>query len=354
MRSDREHDMKNDVLSMFPEELAAILPNEPRYRIEQLFSWLHKGVSFDKMTNLPKKLRDHLSDTAYTAVPTVVNKYVSAIDGTVKYLFALHDGQCIESVVMKYEHGNTICISSQAGCKMGCKFCASTKSGFVRNLTPSEMLGQVMAAQNDTGLHISNIVLMGIGEPLDNYANVIKFLRLVSADKGLNIGLRHISLSTCGVVDKIYALAEEELPVTLSISLHHSTDSERSALMPINKKWNIDSLLTACKKYFEKTGRRISFEYAVISEVNDNAERAEALACLLNKKLAGMPFHVNLIPVNPVEGTGFKAKSRSVQDFRSVLEKHGVNATVRRKLGSDINASCGQLRRTQMENQTKV
>lgn len=340
---------KTDILSLFPDELGKLLENEPSYRVKQLFGWLHKGAVYDEMTNLPKKMRESLQETTYIALPEILQKYVSKIDGTVKYLFRLFDGQCIESVVMKYKHGNTICISSQAGCKMGCKFCASTQNGWARNLTPSEMLGQVLVAQRDTGLRISNIVLMGIGEPLDNYDNVMRFLRLVSLDEGLNIGLRHISLSTCGVVDKIYALAEEDLPVTLSVSLHHSNDEDRSALMPINKKWNIDQLLTACKVFFDKTGRRISFEYAVISGVNDNDMQANALATLLNGKLGGIPFHVNLIPVNAVEGTGFTSGIKSVQQFQATLEKRGVNATIRRKLGSDINASCGQLRRQEME-----
>ncbi|MBQ6701608.1 MAG: 23S rRNA (adenine(2503)-C(2))-methyltransferase RlmN [Clostridia bacterium] len=339
---------KIDILSLFPEEMQSLLENEPKYRIKQLFGWLHKGAVYDEMTNLPKKMREELTEKTYIALPDILKKYVSKIDGTVKYLFKLYDGQCIESVVMKYKHGNTICISSQAGCKMGCKFCASTQNGWVRNLTPSEMLGQVLVAQNDTGIRISNIVLMGIGEPLDNYSNVMKFLRLVSRDDGLNIGLRHISLSTCGVVDKIYALADEDLPVTLSVSLHHSNDADRSALMPINKKWNIDELLTACKVFFDKTGRRISFEYAVISGVNDNDVQANALADLLNKKLPSIPFHVNLIPVNPVEGTGFTSGIKTVMQFQATLEKRRVNATIRRKLGSDIDASCGQLRRREM------
>ncbi len=340
---------KIDILSLFPEELATVLENEPKYRVKQLFGWLHKGATFDEMTNLPKKMRDDLAEKTYLALPSIERKLVSKIDGTVKYLFRLFDGQCIESVVMQYKHGNTICISSQAGCKMGCKFCASTQNGFVRNLTPSEMLGQILVASKDTGLHISNVVLMGIGEPLDNYDNVMKFLRLVSLDEGLNIGVRHISLSTCGVVDKIYKLADESLPVTLSVSLHHSNDNDRSALMPVNKKWNIDSLLTACKTFFDKTGRRISFEYAIIQGVNDNDIQANALATLLNKKLPNIPFHVNLIPVNTVEGTGFSSGMKNVIQFQSVLEKRGVNATIRRKLGSDINASCGQLRRSEME-----
>jgi len=342
-------DMKTDILSMYQNELSVLLEKEPSYRVNQLFSWLHKGASFDEMTNLPLKMREELKERAFIATPKIEQKYVSKIDGTVKYLLRLYDGQCIESVVMKYEHGNTICISSQAGCKMGCKFCASTRNGFVRNLLPSESVGQILAAQKDTQLRISNVVLMGIGEPLDNYDNVMKFLRLVSDENGLNIGLRHISLSTCGVVDKIYELANESLPVTLSISLHHSNDESRSSLMPINQKWNIDSLLSACNDYFQKTGRRISFEYAIIQGVNDNNENADALARLLKSKLKDMPFHVNLIPVNTVEGTGFTSGMKSVMQFKNRLILQGVNATVRRKLGSDINASCGQLRRSQME-----
>lgn len=341
--------MKIDILSMFQDELSSLLEKEPSYRVKQLFTWLHRGASFDEMTNLPLKMREELKEKTFIATPETEQKYVSKIDGTVKYLFRLHDGQCIESVVMKYEHGNTICISSQAGCKMGCKFCASTKNGFVRNLLPSEMLGQILAAQKDTGLRISNVVLMGIGEPLDNYDNVMKFLRLVSDENGLNIGLRHISLSTCGVVDKIYELSNEGLPVTLSVSLHHSNDKSRSALMPINNKWNIDSLLSACNDFFKKTGRRISFEYAIIQGVNDNDGNADALSRLLKSKLTNMPFHVNLIPVNTVEGTGFTSGTKSVMQFKNRLMSQGVNATVRRKLGSDINASCGQLRRSQME-----
>lgn len=336
---------------MYPEELANFLPNEKKYRIDQIFEWLHRGAAFDEMSNLPKKLREQLNETAYIALPEIVKKLTSKLDGTVKYLFRLGDGQCIESAVMKYKHGNTVCISSQAGCKMGCKFCASTGIGYVRNLLPSEMLGQVIMAQKDTGERISNIVMMGIGEPLDNYDNVIKFLRLVSMQGGLNIGLRHISLSTCGIVDKIYRLADEALPLTLSVSLHQTTDKERSLLMPVNKKWNIDSLLTACRDYFQKTGRRISFEYAVIRGVNDNEEQADRLAALLKKYLTHeMPFHVNLIPVNPVEGTGFtEGDAKSMSLFIRTLESKGVNATVRRTLGSDINASCGQLRRSEMQ-----
>lgn len=342
--------MKKDILSLFPEEIKAEFSSLPSYRAEQIFTWLHKGAKFEEMNNLPKDLRQTLEENYYIASPDIEQKYVSKLDGTVKYLFRLFDGQCIESVVMEYEHGNTICISSQAGCKMGCKFCASTQAGFARNLTPSEMLGQVLVAQKDSGKHISNIVLMGIGEPLDNYDNVMKFLRLVSCEKGLNIGLRHISLSTCGLVDGIKKLTKEELPVTLSVSLHQSDDKERSEIMPVNNRWNIDQLLNACVAFFDETGRRISFEYAVISDVNDNEKRAERLARLLKGKFGKRPFHVNLIPVNKVEGTGFESRKNAASNFRDTLEKYGVNATVRRKLGSDINASCGQLRRKALEN----
>ena len=267
-----------------------------------------------------------------------------------KYLFGLADGNCVESVVMKYEHGNTICISSQVGCRMGCKFCASTIGGRVRNLTPGELLGQVISAQKDIGERISNIVMMGIGEPLDNYDNVIRFLKLVNREEGINIGYRHISLSTCGLVDKIERLAEENLPITLSISLHAPDDETRSAIMPVNNRWGVDALLDTCKAYYAKTGRRISFEYTLIAGKNDSPANAQKLSRVLNAKLRSrteaMPIHVNLIPVNEVSETGFTHSGKeAVAAFAKILEKNGIRATVRRKLGSDINASCGQLRR---------
>ena len=343
---------KVHLLSLLPDEMEEYIISlgEPKYRAGQLFSPLHKGVSPESITNIGKALKAKLAQGSYYSLPTVRKKLVSAIDGTVKYLFGLDDGNSVESVVMKYKHGNTICISSQVGCRMGCAFCASTIGGKIRDLTPAEMLGQVIVAQNDTGERISNIVMMGIGEPLDNYDNVIRFLKLVNCEDGLNIGYRHISLSTCGLVDKIDRLAKENFPITLSISLHASDNTTRSSIMPVNKKWSIEKLLTACKNYYRATGRRISFEYTLISGKNDSREAALALAELLNSNLRSrtdtMPIHVNLIPVNPVTETGFSSsEKKTVEQFAATLERKGVRATVRRRLGADINASCGQLRR---------
>ncbi|MBQ4112905.1 MAG: 23S rRNA (adenine(2503)-C(2))-methyltransferase RlmN [Clostridia bacterium] len=345
-----------DLLSLYPEELVDLLSavGEPKYRAGQMFPQLHKGLSPEEMTNIGKKTREKLYEVASYHLPQVRRKLVSALDGTVKYLFELSDGHCVESVVMRYNHGNTICISSQVGCRMGCKFCASTIGGKVRDLIPGELLGQVIAAQKDLGERISNIVMMGIGEPLDNYDNVVKFLRLISHPDGLNIGYRHISLSTCGVVSGIYRLAEEEFPITLSISLHAPDDETRSSIMPVNNRWGVDELLTACKDYYDKTGRRLSFEYTLIAGKNDTAEGASKLANVLNRHLrtrtTTMPIHVNLIPVNEVEETGFSRSSdEAVKAFAAVLEKRGIRATVRRKLGADINASCGQLRRAEQK-----
>jgi 23S rRNA (adenine2503-C2)-methyltransferase len=285
---------------------------------------------------------------------SIRRKLCSAIDETVKYLFELSDGNCIESVVMKYEHGYTICVSSQVGCRMGCRFCASTLAGRVRDLEAGEILGQIISAQRDLGIRISNVVMMGIGEPLDNFDNVVKFLRLVNLPEGINIGYRHISLSTCGVVPGIYELAKLDLPITLSISLHASDDATRSEIMPVNRAWSIDKLLDACRDYYKVTGRRMSFEYTLISGKNDTVQSALSLAELLNSKLRsrkeGMPIHVNLIPVNEVTESGFKSSDRaSVKRFAATLESNGIRATVRRTLGSDINASCGQLRREEAE-----
>ncbi len=343
---------KVELLSLTPRELEELVLSigEPKFRAKQIFTQLHRGLTVREMTNVSKKTADKLDEISYCYFPEPVKKLVSAIDGTVKYLFSLRDGNCIESVVMKYKHGNTICISSQVGCRMGCKFCASTIGGKVRDLTPGELLGQIIAAEKDCGERISNIVMMGIGEPLDNYDNVIKFLKLVGEDDGLNIGYRHISLSTCGVVPKINELAKLDLPITLSISLHASDDATRSEIMPINNAYNIDTLLDACRSYYGKTGRRISFEYTLISGKNDSKEQASKLASLLNAKLRSrkdtMPIHVNLIPVNEVRENGFvRSSAKAINDFAAELEKRGIRATVRRKLGSDINASCGQLRR---------
>ena len=345
---------KTDLLSLYPDELTALVLSlgEPKYRANQIFTQIHKGISPENITNISKETKRKLNEVSYFALPSVRLKLVSAIDGTVKYLFELSDGNTVESVVMKYKHGNTICVSSQVGCRMGCAFCASTIGGRVRNLTASEILGQILAAQNDIGERISNIVMMGIGEPLDNYDNVIRFLKLVGDENGLNIGYRHISLSTCGLVDKIDRLAKESFPITLSISLHASNDETRSSIMPVNKKWNIDALLDACLRYYTTTKRRISFEYTLISGKNDSREAAIELAELLNKKLRPkslkepFPIHVNLIPVNPVNETEFSASDKAaVEKFAATLEQKGIRATVRRRLGADINASCGQLRR---------
>lgn len=343
---------KQELLSLTPEELEAWLTQngEAKYRATQIFSQLHKGVAPDDMSNIGKALREKLAASFCWHFPQIERKLVSRLDGTIKYLFSLSDGYCVESVVMKYQHGNTICISSQVGCRMGCKFCASTIGGRVRDLTPAELLGQVISAQKDCGERLSNIVMMGIGEPLDNYDNVLRFLRLVGHEKGLNIGYRHISLSTCGLVNRIYDLMEEELPITLSISLHAPDDETRSAIMPINNRFGVDTLLEACRAYYARTGRRISFEYTLIAGKNDSREHAKRLARVLNAHLRSrtetMPIHVNLIPVNEVTETGFRHSSGDVvRAFGRVLEENGIRATVRRTLGADINASCGQLRR---------
>ena len=344
-----------DLYSMLPHELEEYFLSigEPKFRAKQVFSRLHKGERISEITNLSKALREKLSTETTDTLPSVEQKLVSKIDGTVKYLFRLHDGACIESVFMRYKHGNTLCISSQVGCRMGCKFCASTIGGRVRNLYPSELVGQVIAAERDSGERISNIVMMGIGEPLDNYDNVIQFLKLVNHPDGLNIGYRHISLSTCGVVSGIEKLAKENFPITLSISLHAANDKSRSEIMPINNKWCIAELLSACVDYYNTTGRRISFEYTLISGKNDSEADAKELGKLLNDafKESRAPIHVNLIRVNEVKETGFKKGStESVNLFAKTLENQGITATVRRKLGSDVNAACGQLRRSNMAN----
>lgn len=336
-----KQDLKSMTLPRMTEEFLSL--GLPKFRAKQVFTWLHRGVTdFDQMTNLSKDLREKLNEIYYITAPQIARKQVSQKDGTVKYLWKLRDGNCVESVLMQYHHGNTICISSEVGCPMGCKFCASTLGGLVRRLAPAEMLDQVLFTQLDSGLPISNIVLMGIGEPLDNFDNVMTFLELVNAPDGLNIGMRHISISTCGIVPKILKLAEKKLQLTLSVSLHSPDDESRSAIMPVNKAYPVDVLLDACRKYFEITGRRVSFEYTMISGVSDRPEQAELLA----KKLRGMAAHVNMIPLNTVEESGLKTSTRSaVLKFQSILERNGITATVRRTLGSDIDASCGQLRR---------
>jgi 23S rRNA (adenine2503-C2)-methyltransferase len=349
---------KIDLYSMLPEELEEYFVSlgEPKFRAKQVFPRLAQGAGIDGLTNLSKAIRQRLLEECVDTLPRVEEKLVSKIDGTVKYLFRLYDGSCIESVFMKYKHGNTLCISSQVGCYMGCKFCASTIGGKVRDLYPSELLGQIIAAQLDSGERISNIVMMGIGEPLDNFDNVIKFLKLVNHPDGINIGYRHISLSTCGVVPGIYKLAEIDIPITLSISLHASNDEKRTEIMPVNKKWRIAELLTACVDYYKVTGRRISFEYTLISGKNDTKADADELAALLKNAFrgTGAPIHVNLIRVNEVKETGFKKGSaESANEFAKNLEKQGIVATVRRRLGADVNAACGQLRRSAMKSQSE-
>lgn len=331
-------DFEYDELIAYLKELG-----EPKFRAEQIFTWLHKGVcSYDEMTNLSKATRLKLSEKTYISTLKIRLKLVSELDGTIKYLFELPDGNCIESVVMRYHHGLTICISSQIGCRMGCRFCASTIGGLYRSLTAGEIINQVIFAQKDIGERISNIVIMGIGEPMDNYDNIIKFLHNVNHEKGLNIGYRHITLSSCGVVPGLMKLADEQLPITLTISLHAPNDEIRDEIMPVNHKWKIKELMEACRYYVNKTGRRISFEYSLIHGVNDSQDNARELARLV-RPLHG---HVNLIPVNKVEERDYKKGSaEEIRAFRDLLEELGINATVRRELGGDINASCGQLRK---------
>ena len=336
-----------DIKSMTLEELTAWLKEqgEPAFRAKQIFHWLYRGVSsFDEMTDLSKALREKLSSLAFLTPPQVARKQVSRLDGTIKYLWELSDGNCVESVLMRYQHGNTVCISCQVGCRMGCAFCASTLAGKVRNLTPAEMIDQVLFTQLDSGAPISNIVLMGIGEPLDNFETVMKFLTLVNHPEGLNIGMRHISLSTCGILPGIRRLGELQLQLTLSVSLHAPDSETRSKIMPVNWAYDVEELFRACHDYFQRTGRRISFEYAMIDGVND----ADWQADLIAEKIRGMPGHVNLIPLNDVAESPLKP-SRRIRQFQQRLESRGVTATVRRSLGGDIDASCGQLRRKAME-----
>ena len=340
-----------DLKSMTLEELSGFLRSmgEPAFRGRQVFTWLHKGVSsFDEMSNLSKALWEKLKEQCILTVPRVAKKQVSARDGTIKYLWQMADGNCVESVLMRYHHGNTVCISSQVGCRMGCAFCASTIAGKVRNLTPAEMLDQVLFTQQDSGAEVSNIVLMGIGEPMDNLDNVLRFLELVNHPDGINIGMRHISLSTCGVIPGIARLAELGLQLTLSVSLHAPDSETRSKIMPVNRAYDVEALFAACHEYFQKTGRRISFEYAMIDGVNDHDWQADLIA----KRLRGMPGHVNLIPLNEVTESPFRP-SRRMAAFQKQLEAQGITATVRRSLGGDIDASCGQLRRRAMEEEKK-
>ena len=337
--------MMNHLKSMTQAEIGMVLKElgQPAFRAKQVFSWLHKGVhSYEEMTNLPKALRESLAEKYPLHIPQVVRKQESQRDGTIKYLWELHDGNCVETVLMRYHYGNTVCISTEVGCRMGCAFCASTLGGLVRKLEPYEILDQVLFTQIESGLPISHIVLMGIGEPLDNFDNVMRFLELVNCPEGMNISMRHISLSTCGLVPMIDKLAERKLQISLAISLHGSNDEIRNKIMPVNKAYPIAELLAACRRYYDATSRRIHFEYAMIDGVNDREEHARELL----KLLKGLPAHVNMIPLNHVEESPLKPSSKAaVAAFQQTLEKGGVTATVRRTLGGDIDASCGQLRR---------
>ena len=336
---------KIDIKSMYFNELADYVKESglPAFRAKQIFSWMHEKYvgDVDSMNNIPKDMRQVIKGNGFTVLKEETRQ-VSKKDGTIKFLFKLYDGQMIETVFMRYSYGNSICISSQAGCRMGCRFCASTIGGLVRNLSASEMLEQVYAAMRLTGERISNIVIMGTGEPLDNYDNVLRFIRLITDEKGYNLSMRNITMSTCGIVPKIYELAKEKLAITLAISLHAPNDEKRRKLMPIAEKYSIKEILDACKEYFEITGRRISFEYSLVKGQNDSREDALELAGLLK----GMNCHVNLIPVNTIEERNFeKGDDNSIQNFKLVLEKNLINVTIRRSVGSDIDAACGQLRR---------
>ena len=337
--------MTKHIKSLTQAEIGVVLKElgQPAFRAKQIYSWLHKGVrSYEEMSNLPKALRQTLETEYPLHIPRVVRRQESKKDGTIKFLWELSDGNCVETVLMRYHYGNTVCISTEVGCRMGCAFCASTIGGLVRRLEPYEMLDEVLFTQVESGLPISHIVLMGIGEPLDNFDNVMRFLELVNSPDGMNISMRHISLSTCGLVPMIDKLAEKKLQLSLAISLHGPTDEIRNQIMPVNKAYPIDVLLAACRRYYEATSRRIHFEYAMIDGVNDRETDAKALL----KLLKGLPAHVNMIPLNHVEESPLKPSTRAaVLKFQKLLEDGGVTATVRRTLGGDIDASCGQLRR---------
>lgn len=336
---------KIDILSLSLEELENILieNGEKKFRAKQIFQWLHvkRVFDFSKMTDISVQLRQSLNEIFCIKGLFVQKKLESAIDNTVKYLYRLPDGNFVETVLMEYNYGRSICVSTQVGCKMGCRFCASAIAGYVRDLEPSEILMQIYETEKDAGVRVSGVVLMGIGEPLDNFANVMKFLNLLSDKNGNNLSLRHVSLSTCGIVPRIYDLADRKLQLTLSVSLHSADNDKRSEIMPVNRTYNIDKLIEACRVYIEKTGRRITFEYAVIDNVNSAEKDADKLADLLR----GLNCHVNLIPVNRVKERNYKTATSGVAQFAKRLEKRGINATVRRTLGSDIEAACGQLRR---------
>ncbi len=337
--------IKKDILSLDIQQLEMVFDelSERKFRAKQVFSWLHRKRVFDfnEMTDLSKELRQKLSDNFTVQLPLAEKKLVSRKDGTIKYLFRLNDGMYVETVMMEYEYGTTICLSTQVGCKMGCRFCASAIAGYERDLMPSEVLGQIYAAENDSGRKISGIVLMGIGEPLDNYRNVMKAMELISSPEGTGLSLRHVTLSTCGVVPKIYELADRRTGITLSISLHCPDNEGRSEIMPINRTYNVNELIRAAEYYVRTTGRRVTFEYAVIDNVNSDKQSAGRLAQLIK----GINCHVNLIPVNAVKERDYRSSRRSAERFREYLESMNINATVRRTLGSDIEAACGQLRR---------
>ena len=346
--------MKKDIRAYGYEELQKEMATigEKAFRAKQIYEWMHVKLvdHFDEMTNLSKALREKLEEN-YEILPVVMlERQISQIDGTNKFLFRLYDGNVVESVLMKYKHGNSVCISSQAGCRMGCKFCASTLGGLDRNLTPSEMLSQIYYIQRDTGERVSNVVMMGTGEPMDNYDNVLRFLELITSENGLNISQRNITLSTCGIVPNILRLAEENIQITLALALHAPNDEVRRTLMPIANRYSLKEILPACQTYFEKTGRRLTFEYSLVSGVNDNLEEAKALTALIK----GMHGHVNLIPVNPIKERDYRQSDRkAIEAFQAYLEKNGINVTVRREMGRDINGACGQLRKSFLEEEGK-
>lgn len=344
MRRNSNHKVNLRDLNLVELKQLMVQLDEKPFRAEQIAGWVFaKGaISFDQMTNLSKALRNRLAEVATISKPNILTKQQSKRGDTIKYLFGLVDGHGVESVLMKHSYGNSACVSTQVGCRMGCKFCASTMEGLVRNLTAAEIYDQVLGIQQDTGERVSHIVIMGAGEPLDNYDNVIRFLENINAPYGLNISYRHITLSTCGIVPKIKELAQKKLPLTLAISLHAPNNELRNELVPINRRYPLEELIPACREYTEVTGRRITFEYALLAGVNDGEEQAKELISLLK----GMMSHINLIPVNPVEGRGFqRTPPEKVEQFRSILDRAGLNVTIRRELGTEIDAACGQLRR---------
>ncbi len=338
-----------DIKSMTKDELKNLMTElgEKPFRAKQIYSWLHEHLvtSYDEMGNIPGKLKEKLKDYPIAALE-MVDEQISAIDGTRKYLFRLSDGNVIESVLMRYKHGNSVCISSQVGCKMGCRFCASTIGGWTRNLLPSEMLDQIYRIQSITGERVSNVVVMGTGEPMDNYDNIVRFVHLLSDENGLNISQRNITVSTCGIVPKIYELAKEKLQITLALSLHAPNDEKRQELMPIAQRYSMDEVLDACRNYFQETGRRITFEYSLVAGVNDSDEDARELS----SRIHDINCHVNLIPVNPIKERSYRRSThQAVENFKIKLEKCGINVTIRREMGSDIDGACGQLRKSYME-----